>query len=97
MKLIISQQFVDICKAITDSHERKGEKSLIGSDDQYQSRDFCGGWDDELHCFAFSYYAPDGGDYIFTFTLEDARRVVGGEAFDPPLEYWKNAPPLRDE
>lgn len=97
MKLIIDDQFREICRRIVLTFDSDGEASLRWSDDEYQSRNVCGGWDDETQAFAFSFYAPDGGDYIFRMSLDEARGVAAGERFDPVLTYWKRAPPLSDE
>jgi hypothetical protein len=42
----------------------------------------------------FSFYAPEGGDYIFSFTIEEARVVAAGGEIDPAMEWWKTAPDL---
>lgn len=92
MRLIIDDEFREICREIVAAYEREGESSLVWSDDQYQAANFCGGWDPKHARFAFSFYAPDGGDYIFSFTLEEARVVAAGGEIDPPMEWWKRAP-----
>jgi hypothetical protein len=94
VKLFIDEDFKRICATIVAAFERSGEASLRWSDDEYQSRNFCGGWDEEARRFAFSFYAPDGGDYLFTFSVDDARLVAAGGAIEPQLTYWKAAPPL---
>ena len=78
MKLEIDDDFRSICRTIVDEFDRSGEASLVWSDDLYQRGRFCGGWDPEQRKFFFSYYAPDSGDYIFSFDLQDARRVAEG-------------------
>jgi hypothetical protein len=92
MQLVIDDDFRAICRRIVQEYEARGEDSLVWSDDQYQQGSFCGGWEPERGRFYFSYYAPDGGDYIFWFTLEETRSVASGGTIDPPLEFWKKAP-----
>ncbi len=88
MKLTIDNDFREICREIV----AKGEAAFVDSDDLYQQGNFCGGWDEEHGVFAFSFYAPDGGDYIFSLSVEEARVVAEGGSIDPPLKYWKKAP-----
>lgn len=64
VKLIIDDDFRQICKEIISRYDDDGPDSLIWSDDEYQRGVFCGGWNPEHRKFFFSYYAPDGGDYI---------------------------------
>jgi len=92
VELIIDEDFRVICLEIFDRLDRIGRGRLVWSDDEYQRGAFCGGWDPELERFAFSFYASDGGDYIFQFTVEDARVVAKGGTIEPRLEYWKQAP-----
>lgn len=92
MKLVIDDDFRRICRTIVSRYDQDGDASLIYSDDEYQEGAFCGGWYPEDRRFFFSFYAPDGGDYIFDFTLDDARAVAEGGSIDPPLRYWKQAP-----
>jgi hypothetical protein len=92
MKLIIDDNFRAICRTIVTEYDATGEASLIESDDIYQETNFCGGWESSVRRFGFSFYAPDGGDYIFSFTLDEARIVANGGTIDPALEYWKEAP-----
>ena len=91
MKLTIDDEFRDICRAIISQVDCEGDASLVESDDEYQCSNFCGGWQSSDSKFWFSFYAPDGGDYIFSLTIDDVRRVAGGGAIDPPLEFWKKA------
>lgn len=92
MQLVIDDDFRCICKQIIADFDARGEASLVWSDDQYQADKFCGGWEPESRRFWFSFYAPDGGDYIFSFTLDEARVVANGGAIQPTLEWWKEAP-----
>jgi hypothetical protein len=92
MKLIIDENLRQLCRKIVADYDTNGEASLIDSDDLYQAPNFCGGWQSEDRRFWFSFYAKDGGDYIFSFTLDEARLVASGGSIDPPLEYWKEAP-----
>lgn len=92
MRLEIDDDFRTICKAIVSLYDREGDRSLVWNEDQYQVGKFAGGWVPDKSKFYFSYYAPDGSDYIFSFTLEEARVVANGGVIDPPLEYWKQSP-----
>jgi len=91
MKLEVTDEFRALCKDIFEEYEAIGDKALVWSDDRYQSDHFCGGWDPHHARYFFSYYAPDGGDYIFSFTLDDARLVHAGGTIDPVLDYWKKS------
>lgn len=81
MKLPIDEEFREICGQIVSRYDAEGPSALKWSDDEYQFGAFCGGWDPDGHHgprFYFSFYAPDGGNYLFSFTLDEAHAVARG-------------------
>lgn len=84
-------ELVSICRRIS---EEITANALVESDDEYQSTHFCGGWTSDGDAgpgFYFSYYAPDGGDYIFYLTPEQATAIADGCTPRIKLEYWKRS------
>jgi len=93
VKLLVDFDFVQICKSIVRSAQ-SGSKP-IWNEDEFQRGRYSGGWcpdGDDGPGYYFSFYAPDGGDYIFKITLEEADLVCKGVAIDPKLTYWKQSP-----
>ena len=91
----IDEELREHCRAIASEHNADGSAALAESDDLYQSDHFVGGWAPRgTHGpgFYFSYYSPDGGDYIFCITLEQALTVAAGGSVDLRGEYWKRSP-----
>lgn len=96
MKLIVDDDLREICRRIVDKTDTQGMNAWVWNEDEFQVGHFCGGYVPEdadcLAAFWFSFYAPDGHQYIFKMTFSDVGRVLAGSPFDPPLEYWKPSP-----
>ena len=52
---------------------------LVESSDQFQTDEFCGGFDATEEEFCFSYYDQNEIEYWFQFPLTDIDRFVNGE------------------
>jgi len=90
--LPITDELRAICRTI---YTDLAANTLVESDDEYQSTHFCGGWTpdgDNGPGFYFSYYAPDGGDYLFHMTPDQASSITQGDCPTISLEYWKKSP-----
>jgi hypothetical protein len=93
MELPITNELRSICKKIAS--EFRLDKKWTWNEDEYQTEHYCGGWTpDENGIFAFgmSYYAPDGGDYLFSMTMEIVLEIASGKNVMIPMERWKDSP-----
>lgn len=79
MKIPPDAEFVEICGEIQAENLTVAEWREIESDDMFQSEHFCGGFEAIEDAFCFSYYSPDGPEYWFQITLEEAQRIAAGE------------------
>jgi hypothetical protein len=101
IQLKIDSDLIWICKAIVEKTAKHGRDVWVWNEDEFQRGYFSGGYcpDEDGHGgadhgegFYFSYYAPNGGDYIFYLSFDDAARIALGEQLSPKLEYWKTSP-----
>jgi hypothetical protein len=92
MIIPMNEEFRRLCQTIASELDRDPAAVLVESDDLRQAPSFCGGWNEESKRFWLSFYAPDGGDYIFSMSIEDVRIVAAGGSMSPSLERWKDAP-----
>ena len=79
MKIPPDPEFVEICREIRADNLTVAEWREVESDDMFQSEHFCGGFEAIEDAFCFSYYSPDGQEYWFQITLEEAQRVAACE------------------
>ena len=79
MKLTPDAEFVEICREIRADNLTVEEWREVESDDMFQSEHFCGGFEEGDDAFCFSYYSPDGQEYWFQITLDEAQRIAAGE------------------
>ena len=89
--LPITPELLTLCRTLAVD---VAADKLVYSDDEYQHPHFCGGWTPDGHKgpgFYFSYYAPDGNDYIFHLTNDQPAQIVAGATPTIELEYWKRS------
>lgn len=94
-QLKIDSDLIWICKAIVEKTAKHGRSVWVLNEDEFQRGYYSGGYCPEGDLgegFYFSYYAPNGGDYIFYLSFDDAARIAQGEQLSPKLEYWKTSP-----
>jgi len=63
--------------------------TLRESDDEYQSANYCGGYDAYEKAFCFSRYHPNGTEYWFQFTLKQAIGINAGALTELPARTTK--------
>ena len=75
MKLAVTNELVDLCQQIVAEDKLEEEWALIESDDMYQNRHFCGGFDADEMEFCFSYYLNDQ-EYWFQLPLSQVHSIA---------------------
>lgn len=78
MQLPVDEELRSICHEIVERNEPLDEWRATESDDEFQSEHFVGGFDAGEDAFCFSYYAPDGTELWFQFTLAEAEEIAAG-------------------
>lgn len=78
-KLKINSKFLSICEQIQNENLDLEGWCLVESSDQFQTDDFCGGFDATEEEFCFSYYDEKRIEYWFQFPLADIDKFVNGE------------------
>lgn len=92
--LIIDDDLREIARRIKKKTEHVGKSGWVWNEDEFQIGCFAGGFAPDGDCgpaFYFSFYAPDGNDYIFAMTFDDVDRILDGKPFAPPLRLWKKS------
>lgn len=67
-----------ICCKIVARARKVEEWRAVESGDEFQTDHFEGGFDGTEDAFCFSYYAPDGVEHWFQFTIADATEIATG-------------------
>jgi hypothetical protein len=78
MKIKVTDEFKSICGEILKEKKSEQEWAAIESDDMFQTKSFCGGYDADEKAFCFSYYNKNGDEYWFQLTLEEVEKTVDG-------------------
>ena len=75
----VNPEFISICRKILDENLDLHNWSLIESDDQFQTENYCGGFDATENEFCFSYYKNNGIEYWFQLSLSDINSIAKEE------------------
>lgn len=76
MKMLIDDEFRQICEMISKENKTDHDWSLIESSDMFQTDSYCGGFDSTEKAFCFSYYNRDGKEFWFQIRLEDIKNIL---------------------
>ncbi len=74
----IDSEFISICEQILKENLDLNDWSLIESSDQFQTEQYCGGFDGTEKEFTFSFYNDNGTEFWFQLPLSDITKVVEG-------------------
>jgi hypothetical protein len=85
MKLKVDNELLGIFKEIIHENLTIATWSEIESDDQFQTENFCGGFDATDGEFTFSYFDENKTEYWFQKSLEDIQKIVEGEITELPI------------
>ncbi len=72
----IDKEFVSICQRILKENLELSDWVLIESSDQFQTDNYCGGFDGIENGFTFSYFDKDRKEFWFQLSLSDVNQVV---------------------
>ncbi len=78
IKIGIDQEFREICEKIISKKLTENEWVEIESSDEFQTENYCGGFDATEMEFCFSFYNKNQ-EYWFQLSLTDIKRVKNGE------------------
>lgn len=81
----IKFEFLSLCNDILDENLDLENWRLIESSDQFQTDNYCGGFDAIENEFTFSYYDEEKKEYWFQLSLEDVQKVRDGEIVEVEL------------
>jgi hypothetical protein len=76
MLLQINQEFRKICEEIIAEKRGETDWAEIESDDMFQTKSFCGGFDATEMAFCFSYYDDKRKEYWFQLSLDVVKEIV---------------------
>ena len=75
IKIKIDEQFKKICKRIITRNFNINQWAEIESSDEFQTKNYCGGFDATEMEFCFSYY-ENKQEYWFQLSLNDIKRII---------------------
>ncbi len=78
LKHTIDAEFVSICRQILKENIDLSEWNSIESCDQFQTHNYCGGFEGSENEFTFSYYNENRKEFWFQLPLSDVDKVVNG-------------------
>jgi hypothetical protein len=78
IKLKIDSELFSVFQEIKSLNLDLKNWSLIESSDQFQTSNYCGGFDATENEFTFSYFDENKNEYWFQLTLNDIEKIVEG-------------------
>lgn len=85
MKLTVTNELLEVFKDILNRDLTLTEWSKIESSDEFQTDNFCGGFDATEMEFCFSYYDNDKTEYWFQKSPIDIKNIVNGKVIEFPI------------
>ena len=82
MKLVVDKEFFGICKEILNRKLTLAEWSEIESNDEFQTENYCGGFDETENEFCFSYYDEERTEYWFQKSLLEIQKINSGKIIE---------------
>ena len=79
MKLSIDKELLEIFKDILNRNLTLSEWSKIESSDEFQTENYCGGFDATENEFCFSYYDTKKVEYWFQKSLKEIEDIKSGK------------------
>jgi len=79
MRIAITDEFRKICEDIIKENKSQDEWAMIESDDMFQAKSYCGGYDADEAAFCFSYYDDNNIEYWLQVNLEEVKKIANKE------------------
>jgi hypothetical protein len=79
MKLVVSEELLGIFKNISKRNLTLIEWREIESDDEFQTANYCGGFDGTEDEFCFSFYDTNKVEYWFQKSLKEIEEINSGK------------------
>lgn len=79
MKLVVNEELLGIFKNISKRNLTLTEWREIESDDEFQTENYCGGFDATEDEFCFSYYDINKVEYWFQKSLNEIEEINSGK------------------
>jgi hypothetical protein len=71
----IETEFISVCQQILEENLDLNGWNLIESSDQFQTKNYCGGFDGTENEFTFSYYDKNRNEFWFQIPLSDIEKI----------------------
>ena len=79
MKIVVDKELLGIFRDIINRNLTSTEWSEIESSDEFQTENYCGGFDGTENEFCFSYYDRDRTEYWFQKSLKEIEDIYSGK------------------
>jgi hypothetical protein len=82
MKILVDKELLGIFKSILNRNLTLVEWIEIESDDEFQTENYCGGFDGTENEFCFSYYDKERTEYWFQKSLLEIQKINDGKIIE---------------
>jgi hypothetical protein len=82
MKIFVDKELLEIFKSILNRNLTLAEWIEIESDDEFQTENYCGGFDGTENEFCFSYYDKERTEYWFQKSLLEIQKINDGKIIE---------------
>ena len=82
MKIFVDKELLEIFKSILNRNLTLAEWIEIESDDEFQTENYCGGFDGTENEFCFSYYDKERTEYWFQKSLLEIQKINHGKIIE---------------
>ena len=79
MELLVDSELKEICNLIESESITEEQWAEKESDDEFQTKNYCGGFDADEKAFCFSHYSNKKEEVWFQFTLKEASLIKTGK------------------
>lgn len=86
----IDNVFIGICKQILSKNLSIQAWSFIESCDEFQTENYCGGFDATENQFTFSYFNEKKEEFWFQLSLDEITQIVSGRKKEIQLRLAEN-------
>lgn len=81
MKIAVDEEMKRHLGKILSENKSAQEWAEVASSDQFQSQNYCGGFDETEMEFTFSFYNDDRTEYWFQFPLSAVQSAISSPSF----------------
>lgn len=82
MRITVDDELKQICKNIVSENLNLSQWQEIESEDIFQTKHYCGGFDATENAFCLSYFNSENQELWFQLTIDEVQKILSGEIFE---------------